>query len=149
MLFGETVAVYSENHTEHTKIHWVGRVQSFSMLKRVTLVDRRRLTHACTPRRASWLSCIWRILVDTAAPSTSQFSTAFSDECPFRFKLHCMGRPTCVLFKRTERTKMVVMITLHKTHRSFKLLFSFHLRGINSSTIQTDKEHRRPNKCKS
>jgi hypothetical protein len=33
MLFRETVAVYCENHTEHT--HTVGRMQSFSMLKQV------------------------------------------------------------------------------------------------------------------
>jgi hypothetical protein len=34
MLFGETVSVYCANHTEH-QIHSVGRMQSFSMLKRV------------------------------------------------------------------------------------------------------------------
>jgi hypothetical protein len=33
MLFWETVAVYCENHTEHTDR--VGRMQSFGMLKRV------------------------------------------------------------------------------------------------------------------
>jgi hypothetical protein len=33
MLFGETVAVYCENHTEHK--YTVGRMQSVSMLKRV------------------------------------------------------------------------------------------------------------------
>jgi hypothetical protein len=33
MLFGETVAVYCENHTEH--MHSVGRIQSFDMLKHV------------------------------------------------------------------------------------------------------------------
>jgi hypothetical protein len=30
MLFGETVAVYYENHAEHTHTHSVGRMQSFS-----------------------------------------------------------------------------------------------------------------------
>jgi hypothetical protein len=32
MLFGETVAVYCENHTEHTNT-CVGRMQGFSVLK--------------------------------------------------------------------------------------------------------------------
>jgi hypothetical protein len=38
MLFGETVAVYCENHTEHT-IHCVGRIQRFGMLKQVIHID--------------------------------------------------------------------------------------------------------------
>jgi hypothetical protein len=32
MLFRETVAVYCENHKEHTEIHSVGRMQSFITL---------------------------------------------------------------------------------------------------------------------
>jgi hypothetical protein len=36
MLFGETVAVYFENHTEHT--HCVGKMESFVMLKWVVLI---------------------------------------------------------------------------------------------------------------
>jgi hypothetical protein len=35
MLFGEKIAVYCENHTEHTNIHCVGRMQSFGVSKRV------------------------------------------------------------------------------------------------------------------
>jgi hypothetical protein len=35
MLFGKMVAVYCENHTEHTDTVCVGRMQSFSMLKQV------------------------------------------------------------------------------------------------------------------
>jgi hypothetical protein len=33
MLFGETVAVYCENHTEHTTALCMGRKQSFCVLK--------------------------------------------------------------------------------------------------------------------
>jgi hypothetical protein len=36
MPFGETVAVYCENHTEHT--HCVGRMQSFGVLKQVVRI---------------------------------------------------------------------------------------------------------------
>jgi hypothetical protein len=35
MLFAETVAVYFENHTEHTTTLCVGRMQDFSILKHV------------------------------------------------------------------------------------------------------------------
>jgi hypothetical protein len=35
MLFRETVAVYCENHTEHTDTPCEDRMQSFSMLKQV------------------------------------------------------------------------------------------------------------------
>jgi hypothetical protein len=34
MLFGETIAVYCENHTKHKYTLW-GRMQGFSMLKQV------------------------------------------------------------------------------------------------------------------
>jgi hypothetical protein len=34
MLFGETTAVYCENHKEHINTLW-GRMQSFSVLKQV------------------------------------------------------------------------------------------------------------------
>jgi hypothetical protein len=34
MLFRETVAVYCENRTEHTDTLCMGRMQSFSVLKR-------------------------------------------------------------------------------------------------------------------
>jgi hypothetical protein len=35
MLFKETVAVYCENHTKNTRIHSVGKMQSFGMLTQV------------------------------------------------------------------------------------------------------------------
>jgi hypothetical protein len=35
MLFKETVAVYCENHTEHTYTLCLDRMQSFSVLKQV------------------------------------------------------------------------------------------------------------------
>jgi hypothetical protein len=37
MLFWETVAVYCENHKEHTN-NCVGRMQSFSVLKQVVRI---------------------------------------------------------------------------------------------------------------
>jgi translation initiation factor IF-1 len=37
MLFGETVAVYCENHMEHTDT-LVGRMRSFGMLKQVVYI---------------------------------------------------------------------------------------------------------------
>jgi hypothetical protein len=38
MMFKETVAVYCENHMEHTT-HSVGRMQSFGMLKQVVYIE--------------------------------------------------------------------------------------------------------------
>jgi hypothetical protein len=38
MLFRETVAVYCENHTEHTNTLCVGRMQSFSVLKEMVYI---------------------------------------------------------------------------------------------------------------
>jgi hypothetical protein len=38
MLFGERVAVYCENHMEHTDTLCVGRMQSFSVLKQVVRI---------------------------------------------------------------------------------------------------------------
>jgi hypothetical protein len=38
MLFRDTVAVYCENHTEHTNTVCVGIMQNFSMLKRVARI---------------------------------------------------------------------------------------------------------------
>jgi hypothetical protein len=35
MLFKEIIAVYSENHTKHTKIHSVGKMQSYWSLEQV------------------------------------------------------------------------------------------------------------------
>jgi hypothetical protein len=35
MLFGETLAVYCENHTEHINTLCEGRMQRFSVLKQV------------------------------------------------------------------------------------------------------------------
>jgi hypothetical protein len=37
MLFREIIAVCCENHTEHTQVHSVGRMQRFSMLRQVVL----------------------------------------------------------------------------------------------------------------
>jgi hypothetical protein len=38
MLFRETVAVYCENHREHTNTLCLGRMQSISMLKQVVYI---------------------------------------------------------------------------------------------------------------
>jgi hypothetical protein len=35
---GETIAVYYENHVEHTNILWVGKKQTFIMLKQVVFI---------------------------------------------------------------------------------------------------------------
>jgi hypothetical protein len=43
MVFGETVAVYCENHTEHTNTLCVGRMQTFIVLKQVVRILTARL----------------------------------------------------------------------------------------------------------